>query len=76
MAIDSDAIPVCAPIKPNGMVVSVVVITPVQRQRAATEAVGEPSSERHHERDAQALRRHEQAGVEDALMADSLPVER
>jgi hypothetical protein len=47
-----------------------------ERQRAATPTVAELPRERHDERHPEALRRRQQAGVDDALAADLLPVER
>ena len=72
----SQAIGVCAPIKPNGIVARVVTMTPTRAIGPPPYAVGEPSDERHHEHHPEPHRRHQEAGVEGALGPDFLPVER
>ena len=64
------------PIRPNGIVATVHRITPNSASAAAAPAVGQLAGDRHRERRAETLRRCQQAGVDDALEADVLPVQR
>ena len=49
---------------------------PEQRQWPAAQTIGQLAGERHYQRHSESLRRGQQAGVDHALMADLLPVER